>query len=94
MDSLQHLPGGILYKLRCCNMPFNMNTFHKIWGVITPAEAKAKIEEQVKEYGVKEPKNLEEQAISLVGKDIYEILVKGTPREVGETCDRAAAGDH
>mgnify|MGYP000099200903 CR=1 FL=1 len=59
------------------NMPFNMNTFHKIWGVITPAEAKAKIEEQVKEYGVKEPKNLEEQAISLVGKDIYEILVKG-----------------
>ena len=53
------------------------NTFHKIWGVITPAEAKAKIEEQVKEYGVKEPKNLEEQAISLVGKDIYEILVKG-----------------
>ena len=65
------------YKGQMYNMPFNMNTFHKIWGVITPAEAKAKIEEQVKEYGVKEPKNLEEQAISLVGKDIYEILVKG-----------------
>lgn len=65
------------YKGQMYNMPFNMNTFHKIWGVITPAEAKTKIEEQVKEYGVKEPKNLEEQAISLVGKDIYEILVKG-----------------
>ena len=47
------------YKGQMYNMPFNMNTFHKIWGVITPAEAKAKIEEQVKEYGVKEPKNLE-----------------------------------
>ena len=58
-------------------MPFNMNTFHKIWGVITPKEAKEKIQEQIRKYGVKEPKNLEEQAINLVGKDIYEILVKG-----------------
>ena len=53
----------MIIKGQMYNMPFNMNTFHKIWGVITPAEAKAKIEEQVKEYGVKEPKNLEEQAM-------------------------------
>ncbi|SFA83484.1 UDP-galactopyranose mutase [Acetitomaculum ruminis DSM 5522] len=59
------------------NMPFNMNTFHAMWGVITPKEAREKIEEQKKESGIKEPKNLEEQAISLVGKDIYEKLVKG-----------------
>lgn len=65
------------YKGEIYNMPFNMNTFHKMWGVVTPQEAKAKIEEQVAKYGVSEPKNLEEQAISLVGKDIYEILVKG-----------------
>lgn len=65
------------YKGEMYNMPFNMNTFHKIWGVITPQEAKAKIEEQVARYGIDEPENLEEQAISLVGKDIYEILVKG-----------------
>lgn len=65
------------YKGEIYNMPFNMNTFHKIWGVITPKEAKEKIQEQIRKYGVKEPKNLEEQAINLVGKDIYEILVKG-----------------
>ena len=59
------------------NMPFNMNTFSKMWNVATPAEAKAKIEEQIKEAGITEPKNLEEQAISLVGRDIYEKLVKG-----------------
>ena len=75
------------YKGQMYNMPFNMNTFHKIWGVITPAEAKAKIEEQVKEYGVKEPKNLEEQAISLVGTDIYEKLIKGyTQKQWGREC--------
>lgn len=75
------------YKGQMYNMPFNMNTFHKIWGVITPAEAKAKIEEQVKEYGVKEPKNLEEQAISLVGTDIYEKLIKGyTEKQWGRPC--------
>ncbi len=75
------------YKGQMYNMPFNMNTFHKIWGVITPAEAKAKIEEQVKEYGVKEPKNLEEQAISLVGRDIFEKLVKGyTEKQWGRDC--------
>ena len=65
------------YKDELLNMPFNMNTFNKLWGVITPKEAKAKIEEQKKEAGITEPKNLEEQAISLVGRDIYEKLVKG-----------------
>ena len=58
-------------------MFFNMNTFHQMWGVITPYEAKAKIEEQIREAGIKEPRNLKEQAISLVGWDIYEKLVKG-----------------
>ena len=65
------------YKDELYNMPFNMNTFNKLWGVITPAEAKAKIEEEKNEAGIVEPKNLEEQAISLVGKTIYEKLVKG-----------------
>lgn len=66
-----------IYKDELYNMPFNMNTFNKLWGVKTPKEAKEKIEEQIKESGVGEPKNLEEQAIKLVGKDIYEKLVKG-----------------
>ena len=65
------------YKDELYNMPFNMNTFNKLWGVITPSEAKAKIEEEKKEAGITEPKNLEEQAISLVGRTIYEKLVKG-----------------
>lgn len=65
------------YKGEIYNMPFNMNTFNKMWGVVTPKEAKAKIEEQIRMYGVETPKNLEEQAINLVGKDIYERLVKG-----------------
>ncbi|MEZ7945202.1 MAG: UDP-galactopyranose mutase [Flavobacteriaceae bacterium] len=59
------------------NLPFNMNTFYQLWGVRTPAEAKAKIEEQVKKSGIVKPTNLEEQAISLVGIDIYEKLIKG-----------------
>ena len=59
------------------NLPFNMNTFYQLWGVLTPDEAIKKIEEQVKNSGIKEPKNLEEQAISLVGIDIYEKLIKG-----------------
>ena len=59
------------------NLPFNMNTFNKLWGVITPEEAKLKIEEQKKQAGIEIPKNLEEQAISLVGTDIYEKLIKG-----------------
>ena len=65
------------YKNELYNMPFNMNTFNKLWGVVTPAEAQAKIEEEKKEAGIIKPKNLEEQAISLVGKTIYEKLVKG-----------------
>ena len=58
-------------------MPFNMNTFNKLWGIVTPEEAKRKIELEKKQAGIEEPKNLEEQAISLVGKTIYEKLVKG-----------------
>jgi len=65
------------YKGEIYNLPFNMNTFNKLWGVVTPREAKEKIEEQRKTAGVGEPKNLEEQAISLVGTDIYEKLIKG-----------------
>lgn len=73
------------YKNELYNMPFNMNTFNKLWGVITPKEAKQKIEEEKKEAGIKEPKNLEEQAISLVGKTIYEKLVKGyTEKQWGQ----------
>ena len=65
------------YKDELYNLPFNMNTFSKMWGVRTPAEAKEIIQRQIKEAGITEPKNLEEQAISLVGKDISEKLVKG-----------------
>jgi UDP-galactopyranose mutase len=65
------------YKSEVYNLPFNMNTFNKMWGVITPSEAKAKIQQQIKEAGITDPKNLEEQAISLAGKDIYEKLIKG-----------------
>lgn len=73
---------GELYSL-----PFNMYTFNKMWGVVTPEEAAAKIEEQKKEAGITEPKNLEEQAISLVGTDIYEKLIKGyTEKQWGRPC--------
>ena len=65
------------YKDEVYNLPFNMNTFHQLWGVKTPEEAQNKIDEQVKASGIKDPKNLEEQAISLVGIDIYEKLIKG-----------------
>lgn len=69
------------------NLPFNMNTFYQMWGVTTPEEAKAKIEEQKKESGITEPKNLEEQAISLVGKDIYFTLIKEyTEKQWGRYC--------
>lgn len=64
------------YKGEIYNLPFNMNTFNKLWGVITPEEAQAKIEEQRAVLGGKRPENLEEQAISLVGTDIYEKLIK------------------
>lgn len=65
------------YKGELFNLPFNMNTFYQLWKVTTPEEAKAIIAEQVREVGVKNPRNLEEQALSLVGKDIYEKLIKG-----------------
>lgn len=64
------------YKGELYSLPFNMYTFNKMWGVVTPEEASVKIEEQRKEAGITEPKNLEEQAISLVGRDIYEKLIK------------------
>ena len=78
---------GELYSL-----PFNMYTFNKMWGVVTPEEAAAKIEEQKKEAGIVEPKNLEEQAISLVGRDIYEKLIKGyTEKQWGRPCNELPA---
>ena len=78
---------GELYSL-----PFNMYTFNKMWGVVTPEEAAAKIEEQKKAAGITEPKNLEEQAISLIGTDIYEKLVKGyTEKQWGRPCSELPA---
>ena len=78
---------GELYSL-----PFNMYTFNKMWGVVTPEEAAAKIAEQRAAAGITEPKNLEEQAISLVGRDIYEKLVKGyTEKQWGRPCDQLPA---
>jgi UDP-galactopyranose mutase len=65
------------YKNKVYNLPFNMNTFYQLWGVKSPEEAKNKIQEQVIASGITSPKNLEEQAISLVGTDIYEKLIKG-----------------
>ncbi|WP_297979794.1 UDP-galactopyranose mutase [uncultured Methanobrevibacter sp.] len=75
------------YKGELYNLPFNMNTFYQMWKVKTPEEAKEKIEQQKREYSVENPKNLEEQAISLVGPDIYEKLVKGyTEKQWGRDC--------
>ena len=75
------------YKGELYSLPFNMYTFNKMWGVVTPEEAQAKIEEQKKAANITEPKNLEEQAISLVGKDIYEKLIKGyTEKQWGREC--------
>jgi UDP-galactopyranose mutase len=74
-----------VYKDELYNLPFNMNTFSKLWNIKTPAEAKAMIEKQIDESGITSPKNLEEQAISLVGRDIYEKLVKGyTEKQWGQ----------
>lgn len=75
------------FRGKLFNLPFNMNTFYQMWGVTTPAEAAAKIEQQREESGITEPKNLEEQAISLVGRDIYETLVKEyTEKQWGRPC--------
>lgn len=87
-------PDGRLY-----NLPFNMNTFYQMWGVRTPAEAQAKLEEQRRDAvaameaeGVTEPRNLEEQALTLIGKDIYEQLIKGyTEKQWGRPCTELPA---
>ena len=76
-----------VYKDELYNLPFNMNTFSKMWNIRTPQEAKAKIAEQVAETGITEPKNLEEQGLSLGGKDVFEKLVKGyTEKQWGRDC--------
>ncbi|MCB6309299.1 UDP-galactopyranose mutase [Mediterraneibacter glycyrrhizinilyticus] len=81
-----------VYKDELYNLPFNMNTFSKMWGIRTPAEAKAMIEKQVRETGITEPKNLEEQGLSLVGKDVFEKLVKGyTEKQWGRSCSELPA---
>ena len=75
------------YQGQLYNLPFNMNTFYAMWGVKAPDEARAKIEEQRVAAGIRDPKNLEEQAISLVGTDIYRILIKGyTEKQWGRDC--------
>lgn len=80
------------YNGEIYNLPFNMNTFNKLWGVITPDEAKAKIEEQRAVLGDKKPSNLEEQAISLVGTDIYQKLIKDyTEKQWGRPCTELPA---
>ena len=76
-----------VYKDELYNLPFNMNTFSKMWGVRTPKEAKEKIAQQVAALGITEPKNLEEQALSLVGTDVYTKLIKGyTEKQWGRDC--------
>ena len=80
------------YKGELYSLPFNMYTFNAMWGVTTPDEARAKIAEQRAAAGIEEPKNLEEQAISLVGTDIYEKLVRGyTEKQWGRPCDQLPA---
>ena len=75
------------YKDELYNLPFNMNTFSRMWGITTPAEAKDIIASQIKDLGISEPHNLEEQALSLVGRDVYEKLVKGyTEKQWGRDC--------
>ena len=80
------------YKGRLFNLPFNMNTFYQMWGVVTPQQAQAKIDEQRQEMAGREPRNLEEQAIKLVGRDIYELLIKGyTEKQWGRKCNELPA---
>jgi len=80
------------YKDKLYNLPFNMNTFYQMWGVTTPNEAKEKIKKQIEEVGIEEPANLEEQALSLVGRDIYEKLVKGyTEKQWGRRATKLPA---
>lgn len=76
-----------VYHDELYNLPFNMNTFSKMWGIRTPAEAKAVIEKQIADLHITEPRNLEEQALSLVGRDVYEKLIKGyTEKQWGRSC--------
>ena len=80
------------YRDELYNLPFNMNTFHELWGVRTPQEARDKIEEQKASLSITEPKNLEEQALSLVGPDVYEKLIKGyTEKQWGRKCSELPA---
>ena len=80
------------YRGELYSLPFNMYTFNRMWGVTTPAEAAAEIDRQRREAGIDRPKNLEEQAISLVGRDIYEKLIKGyTEKQWGRPCDQLPA---
>ena len=81
-----------VYRDELYNLPFNMNTFSKMWGIKTPAEAKAIIDKQIMEAGIGEPANLEEQAIRLVGTDVYEKLIKGyTQKQWGRKCTELPA---
>ena len=80
------------YKNETYNLPFNMNTFYQMWGTITPKDAKEKLDSQIAKEGIREPKNLEEQALSLVGRDIYEKLIKGyTEKQWGKRADELPA---
>ena len=81
-----------VYKDELYNLPFNMNTFSKMFNIVTPAEAKAKIQAEIEELGITEPKNLEEQALSLVGRSVYEKLIKGyTEKQWGRDCKELPA---
>lgn len=81
-----------IYKEELYNLPFNMNTFSKMWGIRTPQEAKEKIQSQIAQLHIQEPKNLEEQALSLVGPDVYQKLVKGyTEKQWGRDCKELPA---
>ncbi len=81
-----------VYKDELYNLPFNMNTFSKMWGIRTPAEAKAIIDKQCEQARVEHPKNVEEQAMSLVGRDVYEKLIKGyTEKQWGRSCEELPA---
>lgn len=80
------------YNDKYYNLPFNMNTFYQLWNLRRPSQVKAELENQIKKFGVKNPANLEEQAINLVGKDIYEVLIKGyTEKQWGRPCTELPA---
>lgn len=83
-----------MYKDELYNLPFNMNTFSKMWGIRTPAEAQKIIAGQIASLNIGEPRNLEEQALSLAGKDVYEKLIKGYTETVGKGLQGAACFYH